>query len=82
MTELKTLDGWRFYCADFSMIHAPGYVMFMRDTEQTVLWHEIPDDVKDSDDCPPLYIKGFGDTFIEAYEDAYKKVSKIPKLFP
>jgi len=50
----------------------------MRDAEQTVLWHT--DDVQDSEFCPPLYIKGIGDTLVEAYEDAYKKASKIPKL--
>ena len=65
-------EGWRFRSADFSMqasgwSGAKGTVMFIRSPEQCDIWYSLEDEVKDSDDCPALYVVGQGNTIEEAF---------------
>lgn len=69
--------GWCFNAADFSMQAAgrstEGRVTLIRDPANRELWHQQDEDTRDSDDCPPLYVFGFGATLKEALIDASKK---------
>jgi hypothetical protein len=73
---LETLipEGWRFYTADFSMQATGkrncGSVMLIRDEKGVAEWHKLPDDLKESDDGPPLYLSGTGKTLQEAIKKA------------
>ena len=73
---LETLipEGWRFYTADFSMQATGkrncGSVMLIRDEKGVAEWHKLPDDLKESDDGPPLYLSGTGKTLQEAIKEA------------
>ena len=67
-------DGWVFYSADFSMpasgLGPVGNVMFKRDIEGTKSWHALPDEQKEDEDGPPLYVSGRGASLYEALCDA------------
>lgn len=67
-------NGWCFLTADFSMQAAgkrkTGSVMFVRDSENREKWHKLDDDLKETDDCPELYITGQGETIEEAIINA------------
>lgn len=72
MTVMCAVDGWRFYCADFSCDGKEGTVLFMRDAEQTARWHKLDDEGRDATE---LYVQGKGFTFEEAFADAVRKAS-------
>jgi hypothetical protein len=64
--------GWCFDTADFSTVaagrpNAKGSVSLVRDQEGRRNWHNLTDEQKDSDDCPPLYVEGRGETLDEAF---------------
>jgi|688.fasta_scaffold171619_4 hypothetical protein len=80
MTCTTTPAGWRFYSADFSCNGKRGQVLLERTPEQKALWHNMDDEVKESEYCPPLYIRGDGYTFEEAMKDAFDKASVVPKI--
>jgi len=67
-------QGWRFSTADFSCIangrNKAGIVRFIREPSEKDRWHMQPDELKESDDCPPLYVVGDGMTFEEAIINA------------
>lgn len=74
MCAARIEDGWQFLTADFSMIAAgrnkPGYVTFIRCREDVDNWHMMPDELKEDENGPPLYVTGRGMTFEEAIIDA------------
>lgn len=76
MPQQLVKSGWAFCTADFSMQAAgkrpQGSVMLIRSPEQAVLWHQMPADLKDAVDGPPLYVSGAGNTVEEAIESAYR----------
>lgn len=82
---MKILDGWLFYCADFS-IQATGRrgsygrVMLLRSQEDRAKWHSMPDEIKDSLDCPELYVHGKGATLEEAIADANKMAANAKPI--
>lgn len=68
--------GWVFNTADFSGVAAGtkehGAVLLVRDRAGRDAWSRLPQEVKDSDDAPDLYISGGGKTLDEALQDAFK----------
>ena len=66
--------GWRFSSADFSYIasgiNKAGIVRFIREPSEVDKWYMRPDELRESDDCPPLYVSGEGMTFEEAIINA------------
>ena len=71
----KITDGWVFMSADFSVqAHgkptATGIVTLIRSPSQRALWHAMPEEMKDDDNGPPLYIIGHGFTLDEAIQNA------------
>jgi len=76
--------GWCFQSADFSLQahdkNCYGSVTFIRDDEQRELWHKLPAEVKESGNCPELYVNGRGVTIAEAIDDAVKKIANIPLI--
>ena len=84
MEKQQAPNGWSFYSADFSLqAHDKskyGGVMFIRDTEQRKLWHSLPDEIKEADDYPPLYVRGTGSTIDKAIQDAITKIAHIDFL--
>ncbi len=77
-------EGWRFCAADFSVQAAgggqPGRVMLVREPDAKAAWHALPDEVKESEDGPALYVCGWGVTFAAAMEDATKKALSAAPL--
>ena len=67
-------SGWSLLSADFSLQASgsseTGSVMLVRDIEGIVEWHKLDDELRDSDDCPELYISGKGATIGEAIANA------------
>lgn len=68
-------DGWRFCSADFSIQAlgddaATGSVLLVRDPSERDRWYQMSDDVKESDDGPPLYVIGHGMTIEDAIVSA------------
>lgn len=74
---LTVPTGWAFNAADFSCIAngnpIPGNVTLVRDVEHRRYWHAMPEDLREADDGPPLYVVGRGMTLDEAMQDAIKK---------
>jgi len=71
-------EGWVFYTADFSVPARKGpkfrgSIMLIRSPEQMELWYKLPDEVKESDDCPPMFLSGEGFTLEEAFMNASTK---------
>lgn len=71
-------EGWVFYTADFSMQARKGpkfggHILLTRSPEQMELWYNLPDEVRESDDCPPMFISGEGYTLEEAIMNASVK---------
>lgn len=66
--------GWKFHTADFSLQAAGksklGQVKLVRDLENRRKWHLQDEETIESDDCPPLYAKGSGDTIENAIVSA------------
>ena len=68
---MKIEKGWRFMTADFSIQAASydkpmGSVTLVRSPDEKKKWHNLPDDVKESDDAPELYVHGHGATVEDA----------------
>jgi hypothetical protein len=67
-------NGWCFSAADFSLQAAgkskTGRVVLVRDTLNKAKWHKQTDELKESDDCPELFITGEGVTLDEAIVSA------------
>ena len=86
-SSLKITDGWVFMSADFSVqAHgkstATGFVTLVRSPSQRALWHAMPEEMKDDDNGPPLYIFGHGFTLDEAIQNAHKaaiRAKPVPK---
>ena len=74
MCNANIEKGWRFSTADFSCIangrNQAGNVRFIREPAEVDRWHMQSDELKESDDCPPLYVVGEGVTFEEAIINA------------
>ena len=74
MEVLAPPDGWEFCSADFSSLASRrssiGTVMFRRDIEGVKAWHALPDEQKEHEDCPPLYVSGRGASLYAALCDA------------
>ena len=67
--------GWRFCTADFSVqasgdLEVSGSVTLVRSPEQKKRWHALPEELKEDDNGPVLYIIGHGLTFEDALENA------------
>ena len=66
--------GWRFNSADFSAVnfgrHVFGRVTLVREPEDYDKWYEQDDEIRTSDDCPPLYVLGEGKTLEKAIANA------------
>lgn len=66
--------GWRFCTADFSVLASggakPGRVVLVRDPVGSDAWHALPDEEKERDDGPALYVYGWGMTLDQAMQDA------------
>ncbi len=71
-TEIAS--GWKFYNADFSVQASGclvgGSVRLIRSPQNVQKWHEMDDDLKDSEDGPELYVQGTGFTIEEAIASA------------
>ncbi len=80
----KVKSGWRFESADFSILacggRASGTVRFIRDPDGVKKWHMLPDEIKESDHCPRLYVYGVGETLGEAVMDANLAASKYDTI--
>lgn len=64
-------EGWRFQSADFSVQangkdNATGIVTLVREPAEKARWHKMPDEMKEDDDGPPLYVIGHGMTIEDA----------------
>ena len=83
MSEFE--NGWRFYTADFSLQamgnqKSKGSVTLVRCSEQRAIWHKLPEDVIESDDCPELYVAGMGLTIEDAIADANDNARNAKEL--
>lgn len=71
---MKIIKGWRFCAADFSLQAsgkaATGSVTLVRYPEEKERWHKMPDEMKEDNDGPPLYVRGHGTTVEGAVADA------------
>lgn len=79
--------GWKFYSSDFSIQASeekpktPGTVTLIREPVQRFRWHELSEQIKESDICPELYVYGSGCTLEEAINKANlaaRNAKKIP----
>ena len=78
MTEEVTMEieaGWRFQSADFSVQasgkdSATGIVTLVRAPAEKARWHQMPEDLKEADNGPPLYMIGHGITIEDAIASA------------
>jgi len=68
-------NDWRFQSADFSVQAsgedtATGFVTLVRNPTEKKRWHQMPEDVREDGNWPPLYVIGYGmtieDTIISA----------------
>lgn len=64
-------EGWRFQGADFSVQasgedNTTGFVTLVRAPTEKTLWHKMPEEVKEDDKGPPLYVIGRGMTLEDA----------------
>ena len=71
-------EGWVFHTADFSVparkgTKFRGSILLVRSPEQMELWYNLPEEVRESDDCPPMFISGEGYTLEEAFMNASAK---------
>lgn len=69
-------DGWAFSSADFSLVasgRGDGRVALQRDEAGMKWWHSLPQELKDDDNGPALYVAGRGMTFTDAMNDACQK---------
>ena len=71
------LQGWRFNSADFSVQAAgeneKGSVTLIRSPEEKEKWHLLDSAIKDTFECPELYVSGAGFTIEEAIDNANAK---------
>lgn len=76
----QVTPGWRFLSADFSVQALGGRefgrVTLVRDPEQRTKWHALPEDQRDADDGPALYVSGLGKTLSHALQDACTSAEK------
>ena len=68
-------DGWRFQSADFSVqaggkYNATGLVTLVREPKERERWHQMPEEMKEDDNGPPLYVIGHGMTLEDAIVNA------------
>ena len=68
-------NGWSFHSADFSVpAHRNplnhGSVTLVRSIKDIAQWHKISDEIRESDNCPALYVTGSGETLESAITDA------------
>lgn len=68
---MKIEEGWRLQSVDFSVQangkdSATGIVTLVRAPAEKARWHQMPEDLKEADNGPPLYVIGNG----MALEDA------------
>jgi len=81
---MRIENGWRLSSADFSMQAAGksevGSVMLVRSPEYKAQWHRLNDDLKDSDDCPELYITGTGSNIYEAIINANRNAAQAKDI--
>ena len=67
---MRIESGWCFDIADFSMQASGkstlGVVMLVRDQETRKKWHNLSDELKESEEGPELYVSGKGKTLEEA----------------
>lgn len=64
-------EGWRFHSADFSVQangkdNATGIVTLVREPAEKARWHKMPEEIKEGEDAPPLYVIGHGMTLEDA----------------
>jgi hypothetical protein len=64
-------EGWRFHSADFSVQangkdNATGIVTLVREPTEKARWHKMPEEIKEGEDAPPLYVIGHGMTLEDA----------------
>lgn len=67
--------GWRFLSADFSVQACgkdgvTGIVTFIRAPDERAAWHKMPEELKEDENGPPLYVIGHGMTLEEAVDYA------------
>ena len=66
--------GWVFFSADFSMQAADsrktGSVTLVRTSSERIRWHRMPDELKEDDHGPELYVHGYGMSLEDAVIDA------------
>ena len=75
MVEMNICKGWRFRGADFSTLvtgdgSETGSVTLVRSPEERKRWHQMPNELLEADDGPPLYVTGRGVTFEIALAEA------------
>jgi hypothetical protein len=68
-------EGWRFQSADFSVQasgkdNASGFVTLVRAPAEKTRWHKMPEEMKEDDNGPPLYVIGHGMTLEDAIVSA------------
>jgi len=72
--EMDIEEGWVLHSADFSMKAAgtrdTGTVRLVRNVFWRNRWHDMPDELKDDDYGPDLYVHGSGRTLEEAIVNA------------
>ncbi len=72
---MEIATGWRFHAADFSVQasgkeHVTGFVTLIRDPEHQALWYNLPEEMIEDENGPPLFVFGHGMTIEEAVENA------------
>lgn len=82
---MNVAKGWRFYSADFSIQSSDygkenGVVTLVREPKEREKWHKLPDEVKDSRDCPDLFVSCRGLTFEEALQNANNCAEKAKHI--
>ncbi|MFA5377803.1 MAG: hypothetical protein WC455_18780 [Dehalococcoidia bacterium] len=74
----ETIEGWRFYSADFSIqateAHdGTGTVTLIRAPDERERWHRM---TEEEQELCPLFVRGEGRTITEALTDAYTKARR------
>ncbi len=82
---IEIVNGWRFQSADFSVQAsgkdtASGIVTLVRSPDDKTRWHDMPEELKDDDYGPPLYVVGHGMTLEKAITDANLKASLAKRI--
>ena len=81
---MKALDGWHFSSADFSVQAGSGKglgtVLLVRSPDEKARWLQMPEELREDDNGPPLYVVGCALTLVDALCDANLKAANAKPI--